>query len=107
MRSSSRALEASLFHYAPLPPARVILNGRDGARYRPAEKHAFVLTAGRVWDEAKNVAALECAAPRLGKSAVQFCPNYGAPASSTGSLNDYGYPATQCGSLIATGRRSL
>lgn len=51
--------------YGPLPPSRVIYNGRDAARYRPAAKEPFVLTAGRLWDEAKNLSALQQVAPRL------------------------------------------
>ena len=47
--------------------ARVIPNARDGQRFRPADtdKEAFVFAAGRLWDEAKNLAALAEAAPRL------------------------------------------
>jgi len=44
--------------YGPIARGSVIPNGRDPARFRPAEKEPFVLAAGRVWDEAKNVAAL-------------------------------------------------
>jgi glycosyltransferase involved in cell wall biosynthesis len=53
-------------HYAPLPPHRVIYNGRDPSHFRPQQpKQAFVFAAGRLWDEAKNVAALERVAPSL------------------------------------------
>jgi glycosyltransferase involved in cell wall biosynthesis len=41
----------------------VIPNGLRAPAPRP--KRRFVLSAGRVWDEAKNVAALERLAPRL------------------------------------------
>jgi glycosyltransferase involved in cell wall biosynthesis len=52
--------------YGPLPPrARVVPNGRDPRLFAPGRKEEFVLTAGRLWDEAKNVAALERVAPRL------------------------------------------
>jgi glycogen synthase len=51
--------------YGPLPRAAVIHNGRQPAAARPAAKEPFVLSAGRLWDEAKNVAALERVAPRL------------------------------------------
>jgi glycosyltransferase involved in cell wall biosynthesis len=51
--------------YGPLSRTRVIANGRDPARYRPLPKHPFVLSAGRVWDKAKNIAALDAVAPRL------------------------------------------
>ena len=43
---------------ADLAPCRVVPNGIAHTRYRAAEKQPFVLTAGRLWDEAKNVAAV-------------------------------------------------
>ena len=63
----SRAmLEALAEHYpGAAPNARVIPNGRDPARFRPGPKSEFVLAAGRLWDEAKNVQALEKIALRL------------------------------------------
>ncbi|HEX2257146.1 MAG TPA: glycosyltransferase family 4 protein [Afifellaceae bacterium] len=45
---------------------RVIHNGRDPGRYRPRPKRPYVLAAGRLWDEGKNVAALCRAAEGLG-----------------------------------------
>ncbi|WP_431856506.1 glycosyltransferase family 4 protein [Azospirillum sp.] len=51
--------------YGPLPRTRVIANGRDPALYRPHAKRPFILSAGRVWDKAKNIAALDAVAPRL------------------------------------------
>lgn len=49
------------------PPARkaVIPNGRDAALFRNTDKQAFILSAGRLWDEAKNVSALAAVSPRL------------------------------------------
>lgn len=47
-----------------LPPARVVPNGLDLAAPVVA-KRPFVLAAGRLWDEAKGVATLAEAAPRL------------------------------------------
>ncbi|KFE60613.1 glycosyltransferase family 4 protein [Hyalangium minutum] len=53
-------------HYGPLPEAEVIVNARRPDGFPPrARREPFILTAGRLWDEAKNVAALEAAAPRL------------------------------------------
>jgi glycosyltransferase involved in cell wall biosynthesis len=37
---------------------RVVLNGCESARFRAVEKESFVLAAGRLWDEAKNLRAL-------------------------------------------------
>ena len=36
----------------------VIHNGRSGRRFVPGTKRAFILAAGRLWDEAKNLRAL-------------------------------------------------
>ncbi|HEY0557763.1 MAG TPA: glycosyltransferase family 4 protein [Thermoanaerobaculia bacterium] len=57
-----RRLEAL---YGPLPSARVIPNGRRAELFPPLAKEPCVLGAGRLWDEAKNVAALARVAPRL------------------------------------------
>jgi glycogen(starch) synthase len=60
-------LEALRAHYGPLPEAEVLYNARRPEDFPPAAERApFILAAGRLWDEAKNVAALEAAAPRLG-----------------------------------------
>lgn len=40
----------------------VIWNGRDAADWKRGEKEGFVLAAGRLWDEAKGLAALDTAA---------------------------------------------
>ncbi|HYG70227.1 MAG TPA: glycosyltransferase, partial [Anaeromyxobacteraceae bacterium] len=57
-----RALER---HYGPLRHAQVISNGRSPERFRPAAKEPFVVAAGRIWDEAKNAAAVARVAPGL------------------------------------------
>jgi glycosyltransferase involved in cell wall biosynthesis len=51
-------------HYGLTCPRLVIPNGRREAEVR-AEKQPLVLSAGRLWDEAKNVAALVRIAPGL------------------------------------------
>jgi len=43
----------------------VLPNGRDPALYPPGRKTALVLSAGRLWDEAKNLPALERIAAEL------------------------------------------
>lgn len=63
----SRAMLASLGrHYGPFPEGRVIYNGQDATLFAPGRKEPFVLSAGRLWDEGKNIAALQEIAPRLG-----------------------------------------
>jgi glycosyltransferase involved in cell wall biosynthesis len=52
-------------HYGPLAQARVIPHGRDGRLFRPAPKEEMVFAAGRLWDEAQNLVALERVAPQI------------------------------------------
>ena len=52
-------------HYGPLKSGCVVSNGRDSSLFQPGAKDEFILTAGRLWDEGKNVAALERIAPHL------------------------------------------
>ncbi|HET7599150.1 MAG TPA: glycosyltransferase family 4 protein [Gemmatimonadales bacterium] len=61
-RTMLRALET---HYGPLGAAAVIPNGRDPRRFASGRKDDLVLAVGRLWDEAKNVAALARAAQGL------------------------------------------
>ena len=51
--------------YSSLAPAVVIPNGRCPSLFQPAPKKNVVFACGRLWDEAKNLAALEWAAPRV------------------------------------------
>jgi glycogen synthase len=53
-------------HYGEVGPTRIIPHGRSLGLAGPAiTKEAFVLAAGRLWDEAKNVTSLDQAAPKL------------------------------------------
>jgi len=64
----SRQMAASLRRwYSAEIPIRVIPNGCAGER-RAGDWHKvpMVLSAGRLWDEAKNIRALAAAAPQLG-----------------------------------------
>ncbi len=58
-------LTALKTHYGSFAAAQAIYNGRRAADFPPGVKEPFVFTAGRLWDEAKNVAALEQVAPHL------------------------------------------
>jgi glycosyltransferase involved in cell wall biosynthesis len=44
---------------------RVVPNGRDAKLFVAGRKVANIVAAGRVWDEAKNLTALDAIAPRL------------------------------------------
>lgn len=62
----SAAMLASLAeHYGELARTQVIPNGRDPGLFRPSAKEPMVFSAGRLWDEAKNLEALERVARRL------------------------------------------
>lgn len=52
-------LETLAGNYGEIASARVIPNGRDQSRFRPLCKEPLVVSAGRVWDEGKNIAALD------------------------------------------------
>jgi len=61
----SQGMLASLDElYGPLRHARVIANGRSAATV-PECKEPLILTSGRLWDEAKNVASVCDVAPEL------------------------------------------
>ncbi len=51
--------------YGPLPCSQVILNGRNPRQFTRARKQPLIMAAGRLWDAAKNVAALDAVAPQL------------------------------------------
>lgn len=62
----THAMRAALEdHYGTAKSMRVIPNGRDAAFFQPAAKEEFVLTAGRLGDDAKNVRTLAKAAEGL------------------------------------------
>lgn len=52
-------------YYGPLRNQKVIYNGGDSTLFTPAHKCARIFASGRVWDEAKNLTALDSIAARL------------------------------------------
>ncbi len=59
-------LSALQTHYGPLEASRVVPNGRDASLFTPkTHKEPLIFTAGRLWDDAKNIRALAEIAPRL------------------------------------------
>lgn len=58
-------LDAIHRHYGTTRSSRVICNGRDASMYAPAVKRKVVLSDGRLWDEARNLATLERAAEMI------------------------------------------
>ncbi len=58
-------LQALGEHYGPVQNGRVIPNGRNPITFVPSPKKPRILAAGRVWDEAKNIAGLAAVASHL------------------------------------------
>ena len=52
---SAAMLKALNKHYGPISEARVIHNGRNPEQFKPRLKRDVILSAGRLWDEAKNI----------------------------------------------------
>lgn len=52
-------------YYGPFNRTDVIYNSRNPHLFQSGIKEPFIFTAGRVWDNAKNITALEKAAPEL------------------------------------------
>jgi glycosyltransferase involved in cell wall biosynthesis len=62
----SRSMLASLIkHYGPFTAAEPIYNGCSGARFTPETKQDFIFTAGRLWDEAKNIGILNSVSGKI------------------------------------------
>jgi glycosyltransferase involved in cell wall biosynthesis len=91
---SHAMLAALVRHYGPLQHAAVIYNGRRERPFQPAAKEQYIFAAGRVWDEAKNLRALDdiagelpwrvfVAGSNVGPDGIQWSP---ARARSLGVL---------------------
>lgn len=62
----SRAMLSELNRrYGPLRTAFVVPNACHSQEFTPATKEPFIFSSGRLWDEAKNVRALDAIAPAL------------------------------------------
>lgn len=55
---SAAMLDALKTHYGPFSAAAPVYNGRDASDWIPRLKKPLILSAGRLWDEAKNITAL-------------------------------------------------
>ena len=55
---SETMLAALRFHYGSFRSVGAVYNGRAECDFRPGEKQPMILTAGRLWDEAKNIGSL-------------------------------------------------
>jgi glycosyltransferase involved in cell wall biosynthesis len=85
-RSLLRALRAE---YGRLPAARVIPNGRVLTEAPAcAERERLVVTAGRLWDEAKNAGLVARAVPAIGGRVVLIGPGELAGVEAVGEVNE-------------------
>src|ERR1043166_4350582 len=55
---STAMMKALETHYGPLNHTRVIHNGRNPAAFNSRSKRKFIMSAGRLWDEAKKIDGL-------------------------------------------------
>ena len=62
---SAAMLRSLNTHYGRIRKARVISNGREPKEFKPERKERFILSAGRLWDDAKNIKQLAAIAPEL------------------------------------------
>jgi len=64
--SPSKAMMWMLYkHHGEIPFGRVVYNGRNPKAFCPGRKEEIILTAGRLWDEAKNLRTVLRAAPKF------------------------------------------
>jgi glycosyltransferase involved in cell wall biosynthesis len=86
---SKTMLHALTENYGPLPRSGVIPNGRSAAAFRTGRKSEIIFAAGRFWDEAKNLAALEQIAGR-----VDWPVRIAGSAQATGNVVRLGHLST-------------
>jgi glycosyltransferase involved in cell wall biosynthesis len=68
----------------------VVRNGRSQHRFRPAaRRQAVVITAGRLWDEAKNVRTLDAAAAGVSWPVLAAGPTAGPDGHRVGLANAF------------------
>jgi glycogen synthase len=94
---SSAMLGALDQYYGPIASGVVVPNGRDPAAFKPQRKEPFILAVGRLWDEAKNLAALQSVAPFL-KWPVYVAGDNCHPNGGTASMGN----VCSLGSLSST-----
>lgn len=63
--SRAALTDAGRLYGLDVSEGQVIYNGRDSAKFRTEAKEPFIFSAGRLWDEAKNVRMLAGIASRL------------------------------------------
>ena len=96
--------------YAPRNPGTVIWNGIDLKQIHPRTKDPVILAAGRLWDEAKNIASLSSASEGLDWPVRVAGPVHGEDGSvrrfETGRLQMLG-PLTRAALLAEMQRAAI
>ena len=87
----SWAMLAALQECYAFSGGRVVANARSNDWVRPVTKQSLVLGAGRVWDEAKNLVALQRVAPQL-QWPVAIAGSTGDNASGAAMLGQLAWP---------------
>ncbi len=84
----SRAMLESLReNYDAAFTSRIIYNGCDSSRLFPATKQPRILVAGRVWDQAKNLRALDAVTPMV-EWPVEIAGDLSPPAGGLVALQN-------------------
>jgi glycogen(starch) synthase len=84
----SRAMASALqFHYGTPQAVEVIYNAADESNFQPSPKENFVFSAGRLWDEAKNIQSVARAAPDISWPVVLAGDDH-APSGATIGFNN-------------------
>ena len=73
-------------YYGPFQDSRVVTNARNSGLFEPGRKERLILCAGRLWDEAKNVAAVTAVASQL-KAPVALAGEIVGPHGTTAALS--------------------
>jgi glycosyltransferase involved in cell wall biosynthesis len=101
----TRAMRAALLrHYDPPAEVRVIANGVAPDAFHAAEKLPYLMAAGRLWDEGKNVGALARVAPELEWPVViagEACAPDGRQVSYAGVRELGAVPRDEVGEWLA------
>src|SRR5205807_8224884 len=61
---SNAMLQSLESDYGPFRDSECLYNARPAEAFRPASKLRMIMSIGRLWDEAKNIAALDRIASR-------------------------------------------
>ncbi len=73
---SRTMLSATEKLYGPFKSSRVIANGKDSYNYKSDVKEKYVFSAGRLWDEAKNLSLILKAAPKINYPIYLACERH-------------------------------